>query len=70
MNLADDGTLTFFGEKGEVVEPVSIEVGSAYARPKGPKVIGRQPSQPSRIQKKVAGILGIPLRTSELDEKD
>ncbi len=76
MNLADDGTLTFFGEKGEVVEPVSIEVGSAYARPKGPKVIGRQPSQPSRIQtnlnralSRYAFVFAIDTNTITLDER-
>lgn len=51
MQAADDRTLTFFGEQGEVVRPVRIEVGSLYARPtKAPKVLTRQPGVPGGIQ--------------------
>ena len=51
MHVSDDGTLTFFDERGNVVEPARIEVGSAYDRPKKtPKVLARLTAQPARIQ--------------------
>jgi hypothetical protein len=51
MKVADDGTLIFFGEHGEVVTPVRIETGSAYVRPtKAHKVLTRQVSEPAIIQ--------------------
>ena len=51
IHEADGGTLTFFGEQGEVVKPVRIEVGSVYTRPtKTPKVLTREPGEPGSIQ--------------------
>ena len=51
MNVADDGTLTFFDENGEPVQPAKIEVGKTYLRPaKPPKVLTRSPADASSIQ--------------------
>jgi hypothetical protein len=51
MNVSDDGILTFYGEKGEIVRPKRIEVGRAYSRAaKPPKVLTRISSDPSKIQ--------------------
>jgi hypothetical protein len=51
MNQGDDGTFTFYGEHGEVIHPVRIEVGSAYIRGnKKPKTLTRVPCNPESIQ--------------------
>src|SRR4051794_35899582 len=50
MNQSDDGTLTFYDEQGRKVDPVHVEVGSAYLRDKGPKVLARVHSGPAAIQ--------------------
>jgi hypothetical protein len=51
MHVADDGTLSFFGESGHPAEPAHIEVGKAYLRPaKGLKVLTRAIADPAGIQ--------------------
>lgn len=51
MNVSEDGILQFFGEKGEKVNPQTIEVGSIYARhAKPPKVLTRLSADIEDIQ--------------------
>lgn len=45
-----DGILTFFGESDEAAKPALVEIGAVYSRPKGPKVLTRLRSEPSKIQ--------------------
>ena len=51
MEVTDDGTLKFFGEKGEAVTPEKVDIGSSYVRPaKQPKVLVRVASEPEKIR--------------------
>lgn len=54
MHQAEDGTFTFYDERGNKVDPVSIEVGWGYMRDKGPKVLARMPALPHSIQTDVS----------------
>jgi hypothetical protein len=43
------GDLVFYDGHGLAIAPKSIEVGTAYLRPKGPKILTRAPANPNDI---------------------